>query len=706
MTSLRKFKMCHFAGISIEHYLECKKAGFGTERLQLYKVLIFGPPGVGKSSLFQVLLGNNPSSTRNSTGVLDVVQVQVKIAISKPGLVHGAMNSSSWQIFSRKEEIARLHKIIQMKVRHAKALRKLDAYDSYQNSESDSAGDENDTQNQTSVQKASASNEELDSSRNSNLTTVEKSVLASTSTREKYTETILMCYDSGGHLEFFDVMPALTTLPTANIMVFDMKKGLGRCEVDGFYIESECHSSQGQTQFNCTKLLQSAVANIQSLAKKRDAFGDIFIRKNLLVVGTHLDNCGTSTEQAETVKRLDEVIYEQVLAKNTSLVKTREFGKDSKIIHPISNTDASPERDMIAQEIRTAIEEMTREYICNNIQVEWYLFQLEIQETQKSYIGRSEYIEIAKNCNMSEHDAERALEFYHNLGILLHYRGLVDVVFCNPQWLFDRLTDLIIQKYKPYTFDIKENVTKGKFSTRDLLEIYKAKLDQVGTLTLTNLLDIFVHHNIMAHLPNKDEYFMPALLQTSPENLTLSDLCGRKSGDTLLVEFEKTYVPRGVFCCLVVNLARNGWVVLENATYKDLIVFQISPTEFFVLVDKIKYIGVEVYLKENQKITISHLSIFLQLHQCLKNTCAQMRIDWNFSFGFAGICSACTEIACVDCWFMELKCKTCGKTDYMKNYEQLLWFLPPHVTEMIKQQVLSCDYLFCVRMYVMTLFMI
>ena len=523
-----------------------------------------------------------------------------------------------------------------MKIKYARARIPPPRTNSDEISKSD-LGDENDTERQTSNEKVSDNNEETDSSKkysSDQLTNVEKSVLFGASAPKGHTQTILMCYDSGGHLEFFDVMPALTTLPTGNIMVFDMEKGLGNCEVDGFYIKGECHSSQGQTQFNCTKLLQSAIANIQCIPK-RTVFPKYMSvpRRNVLVVGTHLDKCGTAAQRTETVKRLDEIIYKEVLAKNVSLVKTRGFHKQSYIIHPISNTDASPERSVIAQEIRTAIEEMSREERdYSEIQIEWHLFQLEIQETHKNYIGCSEYIEIAKNCNMTEHDAERALRFYHELGILLHYRKAVDVVFCNPQWLFDRLTDLIIQKYKPYTFDLKENVSKGNFSIKDLFDIYEDKLDQNGPLTLTNLLNIFVHHNIMAHLPNKCKYFMPALLQPSPENFFLSEICGRKCGDTLFVEFENTYVPRGVFCCLVVNLARRGWVVLENVTYKDLIVYQISPDQFFVLVDKIKCIGIEIYVKENGKITMCHQSVCSFLYDCLKDICVQILLVLTFYF--------------------------------------------------------------------------
>ena len=642
--SLRIFVFVEF---STERYLQCKKQGFEKEKLQLYKLLIFGPPGVGKSSLLQVLVGENPSDVRNSTGVLNVVQVQVKIAITK---------QSSWHLFSRKEEIARLRGVIK-------------------------------TQFENRYKWNTFFTEHDDT-----LMSVERTIVQdTTSISDKYVETILICYDSGGHLEFFDVMPALSTLPTGNIMVFDMEKGLGSCTVDGFYIDGECHSSQGQDQFDCTTLLQTAVATIQSLTKRKVSNASATSSHNLLVVGTHLDKC---VEKQKTLKCLDKKFYEDVLSKDTCMVKTRQRGQNSLIIHPISNTDASTERDKIAQEIRTAIEEMSKDEIdYSEIQVGWHLFQLEIQETQKSYIGRSEYLHIARSCNMSEDDTPKALQFFHELGILFYYKAAVDVVFCYPQWLFDRLTDLIVQKYRPNSYDIEENMKKGKFSIQDLDTIYKEHIYHDGPLKLEDLLNIFVHHNIMACLPNSNEYFMPALLKPSPASFSLSQLCGEQIGSTLFVQFENTYVPRGVFCCLVVNLAQEDWLVNENNSYKDLIIFQIASNQQVVLFDKIKYIGLKMYVKEDKTLKTNHFDICKTFDLKLKNICSQMRIDWNFKFGFPCKNSDCSDIVCIDFHFpcsLETKCNNCFKRNSL-DYDHLVWLFPPQFTDGLKLQVCICQ---------------
>ena len=72
------------------------KHDLGTEKLQSYKLIIFGPPGVGKSSLFEVLLGNNPDPVRCSTGVLYRKLVQVKVAVT----TLAGHFKSSWHLVS------------------------------------------------------------------------------------------------------------------------------------------------------------------------------------------------------------------------------------------------------------------------------------------------------------------------------------------------------------------------------------------------------------------------------------------------------------------------------------------------------------------------------------------------------------------------------------------------------------------------------
>ena len=97
--------------------------------------------------------------------------------------------------------------------------------------------------------------------------------------------------------------------------------------------------------------------------------------------------------------------------------------------------------------------------------INWLLFQLEIQLTGKNYIVQSKYVDIAEGCHIKEDEVDYVLMHFHELGVLLHYKevdALKHIVFCNPQWLFDQLTELIKFKYNPPPA-IQKNIKRGIF---------------------------------------------------------------------------------------------------------------------------------------------------------------------------------------------------------------------------------------------------
>ena len=85
--------------LELERLYYQAKHDLGSEKLQLLKLLIFGPPGAGKSSLLKVLLGGDPDPVRNSTGVCDRHLVQCTIAVTSDD------HDSTWVKVNLEDEI-------------------------------------------------------------------------------------------------------------------------------------------------------------------------------------------------------------------------------------------------------------------------------------------------------------------------------------------------------------------------------------------------------------------------------------------------------------------------------------------------------------------------------------------------------------------------------------------------------------------------
>ena len=492
--------------------------------------------------------------------------------------------------------------------------------------------------------------------------------------------TLMACYDSGGQPEFFDVMPALMTIPTGNIMVFNLSKDLYLKIKPEYYEEGESSHLQHHAHYTTVK---TAIANIQSYSKNISTDSSTTSSESntnrLLVVGTHLDKCGkTVCEKLHKVTEIETMMYNDVLAGGAIQMVYRD--SDGRIIHPISNTDHEG-RDEAAQKIRTAIEQMSKyQKSYSQVPINWLLFQLEVQLTGEDYIERNTCIEIAKRCYIKENEVDYVLMYFHQLGILLHYKevsGLEDIIFCNPQWLFDQLTELIKVKYNTSPF-IQQHISKGIFHKPDLFDICSKKLDTRGKLKFENLLELFTYLKIMSVLPNKpDQYFMPALLNPAPTDIPLHKEYGERVHDAMLIKFKKRYFPRGIFCCLVTHLAQSGWKIQVKYAYKNLIVFQIMPDHYVGLFDKINHVSVEIHCKEEICVQGTHYDVCNRLNESLKKLCRMFQMNCDFKFGF--FCRDCNNFASVKYPFSaNFICKECQKSSQL-NHDQLVWFMPPYI---------------------------
>ena len=333
----------------------------GSEELQLCKVVFFGPPGVGKSSLVNVLIQTpeaNQSQERNSTGLFDLKLIQFNVMVIKDG----EKSESFWNTVTLDNKIERLRCKIEAKLK---------------------------------CQEHKSSNEQL-SFENVSLANAKKNIhkemcqcLPNSPTGMQIYRTsniIIALYDSGGQPEFFDVMPLLNTVPTGNVMIFNMNELLDAKIRPEFYTKG-CHmSTGGETHYTNAELMKTALANIELCATRQISSPS----NNVTVVGTHLDEYMKGKENAEeSLSQLDDALSKVVLTDSTRgmVVTYNREGKEDRIIHPISNTKYSKEQDEVAQKIRTAIEEMSeRANTQKEIPNSWFLFQYQIRLLNKPCI--------------------------------------------------------------------------------------------------------------------------------------------------------------------------------------------------------------------------------------------------------------------------------------------------------------------------------
>ena len=682
----------------MEKYLKAKH-DLGSEKLNLFSILFFGPSGAGKSTLLGVLLQQNIKSIRESTGILDRKLVQFKVAVQKDA----DQSISQWKTVSIDEEILRLKNAIEKNIAERTDKKKVPT---------DKKKDPTSVKLQQGDMKIDKKLQSIaDSSEGQHLQPEKEDQVSRPRVQNQFitSDTLIACYDSGGQPEFCDVMPAMTTITTGNIMVLDMSKNL-QLQLDSEYFKQGelWRSSDTKTHYTTLQLLKTAVASIQSYAThytSRSATNSCSKNRQLLVVGTHLDLCGdTEDEVCEQLHKIEKIICNDVLqdCSPISIIQRRK-GKNTKIIHPIANKsdkdsdEIAKDREEAAQEIRTAIENMSdNDIVSKEIPISWLLFQYEIKLRSTPCISRSDCDEIAKQCYIEEADIDDVLLFFHELGILLYYKQvkkLEHIVFSDPQWLLNQLTKIFELKYDP-SYKAEKSIKKGIFRKEFLAEIFGKEFESKQMLHYEDLLGLYVHLNIMASLSDTEEqYFVPALLNPAPSNISLDEEFGTKISSTLYIRFQDGFFPRSVFCCLIALSVRKNktWKLQTTTAYKNVVVFQIeSNREYLILLDKINYILVEIHCKEDL-LPINHQVLCYKLHENLIEVCSKIHLLRSFNFGF--LCEKCESgesFSSVQeqypCYPETLLCTVCQHNPKM-TYDQLMWFIPPTVMDILNTKV-------------------
>ena len=655
------------------NYMEKIKINNEKEKLRLYKIVIFGPSRAGKSSLFQVLLGKSPKDDSESTGVYKYQMFKVAVTLA------GSNLAPKWYEIELQDEILRLRSIL----------------DKIRNEQPDLPG------NDAAQQSKSIDVENIIYEMNADQAVEEF----------METSTLMVCYDSGGQSEFFDVMPLLATNPTGYLMVLDMRNDLN----EKVCSKAKRHGKECSLETNTTKnLMKNALASVQSCSSHSSC-------ENLLVVGTHLDKCvneaGNIDEQIIT--KLDNDLYNE-LVKGTaeSLFRECQNYKHLKLkhVHPVANKigtniDIKEVSDHSLQEIRVAVESMSKNNeLREEISIKWLLFLYQLQlkvEKLPHYISKMEYNEYIEHCQIDKCDVDELLEYFHKLGFIFYFKEYVKDVVFSPQWVFDRLSDIIFEKYKPKDNDVC--IENGEITKKNLRNIFQNENDKEGKVyklddqSIEYLLKIFCGQNIMAVFKN-EVYFVPALLSPGSSDdpslqKSIKSLCGNRIYERLFVSFKDYYFPRAMFCYLATELTRHEWEIQPSPRCSNILVFQIPHSNQYVgLFDGKTDLIVEVYKKMDEDLTKKPHEITELLFNFITECCRQIQIQQNFEFGFTckklNNCNLFAGVKLQYPFAAEKHCKKC-KTASLTSGE-LFWLISPKIINIMVRMYVCMYVCICV----------
>ena len=468
---------------------------------------------------------------------------------------------------------------------------------------------------------------------------------------------IITLLDTGGQPEYIHLLPTINIYPMVNFVVHDLSKNLDdqvlvEYSEDGKHIFEPYHLKY--SNIDMIKFLMSSINDslerLSSQAPQLITIPGMDNSSYLCCVGTHADKVG-----ADAIQNIDKQLTAMVEKLDCKAAIWEN--EDGGVVFPVDNTTAGDDdkEDPTANYIRSKIDKLAAGKDVYELPVTWMLFELEIRQVctsrGKAYISFNECCSIARDINLipNMEEVKSALIYHHLLGVLLYYPdvpGLCDYVITDHQWLFDRISSIVCLTFKHSSNKFaKTNLKYNGILSKELIQ----GLHWEEELKEEYFIGLLVEMKIIARIPREDgtgdDYFIPYILPTRPQCSDILSQYGCLQGEALLIQFASNLLPRGFFCCLVVQMLQQlpkGWGCLylekdTHHTYSNLITFRLQGAYSLSLMDKLSYLEVQVrhLHKDYYHQHPIHLKIQELLINALEVVCEQLTFNHGrLQYGF------------------------------------------------------------------------
>jgi len=418
--------------------------------------------------------------------------------------------------------------------------------------------------------------------------------------------------DTGGHSAFLEMLPALTMGPAFYLIFFRLNQELKSAYQIQYVSENNEIIQVGESSYTVEEVIFQALSSIACFSctepmKMKDMPNPSHAA---MLMGTHKDRLGCNPE---TVKSEIEIKDAALKTSLREILETDIFEAGKNFLHYASDghnqlmftIDNMTGDDGEMRKLRERLEEVIKQEFDNfTIPASWLMFSIFLRKMGKCTMSFLQCQEIGKRLKVR--DTNEALWFLHHcVGALMHFpdiEEIKDVVICDPQVVFDSISDLILNSFnlKQVSRAVCDQFKKtGQFSFKHIQKI--AKNSKSDHLPLPKLVKLLEHLNIIAPIrpechsssPHSDEvFFMPAVLQHATEELHME----QSSTDPvpLMIHFKCGFVPVGIFCAMIASLVAQkdtfGWILQGprdgHNLFKNKVTFRINGTYNITLISK------------------------------------------------------------------------------------------------------------------------
>ena len=401
---------------------------------------------------------------------------------------------------------------------------------------------------------------------------------------------LLNMVDTGGQPAFLEMLPALTIGPALYLIFFRLDQGLNERYQIQFVSEDNKDIQLGESSYTVAEVIFQALSSIACFSCPAPRIANMPNPSHVaMFVGTHKDLLRGELE----IKVKDDTLQENLKeVLDTDLFKADKnflrYASNDQLIFAIDNMTGDEEE---LKKVRKRLEQVINQEFDNfPIPASWLMFSIFLRKMGKRTLSLLQCQEIAGRLKVKNTD-EVLWFLHHCVGTLMYFpdiKELKDVVICDPQLIFDSVTDLILNSFK---FDFVRKLACDKFKNAGMFrfkDIQKITRDSKSdSLPLPKLVKLLEYLNIIASIKPESPsfghnsfpelspdayqeenlvYFMPAVLKNaSEEELHMSQ--SPTDPAPLMIQFKCGFVPVGLFCALIASLVAKKhtiqWILQE-----------------------------------------------------------------------------------------------------------------------------------------------
>ena len=550
----------------------------GYVSLNNIKMVICGPPAVGKTAFQDLLLNKPPPQKYKSTGIAARPVRAVQIA-----------GNEDWK---EAKEDDLLNTIIYDAIKKAGTTSSPEeessttsdipspaheAVSSQEDTTSIEPSPEDTTAPVVSLPTAQASNdttsevtnpqqnsEDTTRSKDDNLLECLKKLAnakRSKEPQELLKATWIHLLDSGGQPQFTDLLPMFVRDNSLYIIVMKATESLHNKPAFFYSIDDKPVRGPNDLTMTNLEIIENSVRSIVAAAPSKPMFA---------ILATHIDRLPPISLEVG-LKKYNKKILER-LDKFRDHFIFYEY-KSNELIFPVNNL-CGKDRQVKSTEIRNRLMSQSNEMSWSHekeepIPIRWYVFNILMKEkalkAKHGIISINTCKDIGQVCGMTETIMVSCLKYLDSMRLCIYYHEVLpNVVFIKPQFLIDCVTKIVqvsfddnLQKKLPK--GAYESLINGVFKKsllKDLELVLIPKLfDEFNLLTLLQRLNVISQIKADNTNDDDDQYFMPILLPIERLTKEQKDYLKEKN-DLLHITFKDKIFPNVsfIFCCQFISL--------------------------------------------------------------------------------------------------------------------------------------------------------